>query len=282
MRRSDIQSLYELTSESGRNIEKSCLECVFDTDPSRLLVVVKDDGKVIGHNGALAHGQRIASAGLNILRVDYRGLGIGRESTLRLNDLLADMNVGGNAVYDNMAFYRQFGFNIKSYTFQINHGPINPDFAKAVPSEGYEIIPLLDVKFDDLLDYDSELHSVSRHRFIRNWTGHTSARTYVALKNGRICGYAVLRPAYVGYKMYPIYADEPNIAKALFCRLVSYIPKGQDVIFTQPVQNEAANEFVAANKFQTQLTMTRIYNKWNIPLDIRRVYSVASTEFGLI
>jgi hypothetical protein len=49
MKRSDIQSLYELLAENKWNMEKSYLECVFNTDPTGLVVVVKDDGELIGN-----------------------------------------------------------------------------------------------------------------------------------------------------------------------------------------------------------------------------------------
>ena len=48
MRRCDIDGLYNLTTENAWNMEKSYLECVFNTDPTGLVVVVKDDGEVIG------------------------------------------------------------------------------------------------------------------------------------------------------------------------------------------------------------------------------------------
>lgn len=48
MRRSDIQGLYELLDENGWNMERSYLECVFNTDPSGLVIVQKDDGQIIG------------------------------------------------------------------------------------------------------------------------------------------------------------------------------------------------------------------------------------------
>lgn len=48
MKRSDIPSLYALLTLNKWNMELSYLECVFNTDPSGLVVVVKDDGEVIG------------------------------------------------------------------------------------------------------------------------------------------------------------------------------------------------------------------------------------------
>lgn len=50
MKRCDIQGLYELTAENHWNMEKAYLECVFNTDPTGLVVVVTEDGKVIGKN----------------------------------------------------------------------------------------------------------------------------------------------------------------------------------------------------------------------------------------
>lgn len=48
MKRYDIQGLHELTAENHWNMEKAYLECVFNTDPTGLVVVVTEDGKVIG------------------------------------------------------------------------------------------------------------------------------------------------------------------------------------------------------------------------------------------
>ena len=48
MKRCDIDSLYDLTAANHWNMEKSYFECIFNTDPTGLVVVVKDDGEVIG------------------------------------------------------------------------------------------------------------------------------------------------------------------------------------------------------------------------------------------
>lgn len=48
MKRADLPSLYALLAENKWNMEMSYLECVFNTDPTGLVVVVKDNGEVIG------------------------------------------------------------------------------------------------------------------------------------------------------------------------------------------------------------------------------------------
>ncbi|XP_060561330.1 uncharacterized protein LOC132721096 [Ruditapes philippinarum] len=282
MRRCDIQGLYELTSENQWNMEKAYLECVFNTDPSGLVVVVTEDNKVIGHNGILAHSDTIASSGMNIVKEEFRRFGIGKKLFRNVMDVMQDRNVGGTSLSNRVTFYAQFGWTIKSYTIHYNAGPVNPDFVKDPPTGDFEIVPLSDVEISDFVSYDAELHTVPRAVYICNWATWSKANTYVALRNGRICGYGVLRPADIGHRMYPLYADDSCIARALFCKLASCVPNNEPVIFSQPIENEAANEFVAANNFVTYLSMTRLYNKWNIPVDLKRVYSVSSTEYGIV
>ena len=48
MRHSDVDGLYQLLAENRWNMERDYLQCVFDTDPSGLVVVVTNDGKIIG------------------------------------------------------------------------------------------------------------------------------------------------------------------------------------------------------------------------------------------
>ena len=237
---------------------------------------------VPGHNGILAHSDTIASSGMNIVKEEYRKLGIGKKLFRNVMDVMKDRNVGGTSLSNRVTFYAQFGWTIKSYTIHYNAGPVNPDFVREVPHEGFEIVPLQDVNLPDFIAYDSELHTVPRAVYICNWAFWEKANSYAALKGGKICGYGVLRPSDIGHRMYPLYADDKNIAKALFCKLASHVPNNEPVIFSQPVENENANEFIAANGFVTYLSMTRLYNKWNIPVDTRRVYSVSSTEYAIV
>lgn len=219
---------------------------------------------------------------MNIVKEDYRKFGIGKKLFRQVMDVMKERNVGGTSLSNRITFYAQFGWTIKSYTLHYNAGPVNPEYVSNPPEGDFEIVPLKDVSLADFIAYDSELHTVPRAVYISNWASWHKARTYVALRSGRIRGYGVLRPADVGHRMYPLYADEPVIARALFCKLVEDLPAEEPVIFTQPVDNDAANDIVAANKFVSYLSMTRLYNKCDIPVDLRRVYTVSSTEYGIV
>eukprot|EP00105_Crassostrea_gigas_P025290 XP_011445826.1 PREDICTED: uncharacterized protein LOC105341162 [Crassostrea gigas] len=282
LKRADLPSLHALLAENKWYMEMSYLECVFNTDPSGLTVVVKDNGELIGHSGLLAHGDTIVGGGLTIIKDGYRHLGIGKHLFQEQMKAKGDRNGFGNILTNRITFYAPFGLTIMSHIFHFNQGPVDPEFIADVPEGDFEVVSARDMKFDDVIAYDSEIHTVPRPVYISNWAMHQLANTYVALKSGRVVGYGVVRPSDVGYKMHPLYADDPKIAKALFCRLASHIPTGQVMNFAQPIGNEQANAFVVGNKLTSYISMTRVYDKWNIPVDIQRVYSVSTTEFCII
>ncbi|XP_067656054.1 uncharacterized protein [Haliotis asinina] len=282
MRREDIQGLYELTAANQWNMERDYLECIFDTDSSGLLVVVTPTGEVIGHNGILAHSDAFASSGMNIVKEEYRGAGIGKTLFRAVMDVMNHRNVGGTSLSNRITFYQQFGWTIPSYTFHYNMGPVNPDFVKESSKGDFDIIPIEDVSFEDVVAYDTDIHTLPRPSYLRNWVLFHKAKTVVAVQNGKVCGYGVLRPADIGFRMYPLFADSDKIAHALFCKLASFVPENGEVIFTQPIENKKACEFVQANKFKNYLSMTRLYNKHDIVVDINRVYSVSSTEYAIV
>lgn len=212
MRRSDLPSLYALLAENKWNMKMPYLECVFNTDPTGLVVVVKDNGDVIGHCGFLAHSDTIACGALTIIKEGYRHLGIGKQMIREVMKVVGDRNCCGNILSNRITFYAPFGLTIKSHIFHFNQGPVDPKFIANVPKGDFEVVSARNINFDDIIAYDSEIHMVPRPIYISNWAEHQLANTYVALKSGRVVGYGVVRPSELGYKVHPLYADDPKIA----------------------------------------------------------------------
>lgn len=178
---------------------------------------------------------------------------------------IGDRSGFGNILSDRITFYAPFGITIKSHIFHFKQRPVDPEFIANVQKGYVEVVSARDITFDDVIAYDSrsEIHMVARPIYISNLADHQLANTYVALKSGRVVGYGVVRPLYV---------DDPKIAKVLFCKLASHIPNGEVMNFTQPVGNDFANAFVVGNKLTLYISMTRMYTKWNVAVDIKRVY----------
>lgn len=220
--------------------------------------------------------------GMNIIKEEYRGKGIGSKMFKRLLEITEGKNTGCTALTNRISFYEQFGFIIHSFTVNYHQGIVKKSFLDTIQNSDVDIIPIKSANFDEVIAYDAVLNTVARPVYLNNWALHNCANGYVALKKGKVVGFGILRPADKGHKMYPLYADDQDIAKALFRRLAMHVPEGEEVIYTSPEENKSSNEIVVESGLKKLLPMTRLYNKKNISVDISKVYSVSSTEFGIV
>ena len=199
-----------------------------------------------------------------------------------LLNITTGKNIGCFSLTNRITFYEQFGFNVHSFTVYYHQGKVNKSFITNAPTDDFDIVPIKKVDFDDVIAYDTALNTVARPVYLSNWILHDTANGYVALTNGKVVGFGIIRAADEGHKMYPLYADDKDIAKALFCRLVTHVPEQEEVIYTAPTENENSNEIVVGNGLKKLLPMTKLYNIKDIPVDINKVYSISSTEFGIV
>ncbi|XP_012938601.2 uncharacterized protein LOC106011920 [Aplysia californica] len=166
MRADDLPKLHALLAENQWNMEMDYLSCVFSADPSGLLVVEDEEENIIGHNGILSHGDHVASSGMNIVKDGYRELGIGRQLFRRVMEVMRERNVGGTALSNRITFYEQFGWIYPSFTLHYNQGKVNPEFTARPATGDFEVTSLVNVSFEDVLNYDAGIHTVPRRRFV--------------------------------------------------------------------------------------------------------------------
>lgn len=128
--------------------------------------------------------------------------------------------------------------------------PLNVTFQQVT-----EIIKMKDIDFNDVIAYDASINTVSRPWYLTNIVLNEHANGYVALKSRQVVGYGIIRPAIIGFKMYPLYADTKDVAKALFCYLRSQITNEEEHIYTSPEKNDNSNEIIMANGFKKTFSM---------------------------
>jgi hypothetical protein len=78
------------------------------------------------------------------------------------------------------------------------------------------------VSFAQLAAYDRRHFFAPRETFLRRWIGQAESVALGFVDSGRLKGYGVLRKCRVGYKIGPLFADEPEIAEALFGALSNH------------------------------------------------------------
>ena len=60
------------------------------------------------------------------------------------------------------------------------------------------------------------------------------------VENGKLQGYGVLRPCHLGYKIGPLFADDPEMAEILFGGLRAHVEKDAPVFLDTPEVNQQA------------------------------------------
>ncbi|MGO9719128.1 MAG: GNAT family N-acetyltransferase, partial [Methylocella sp.] len=92
-------------------------------------------------------------------------------------------------------------------------------------------------------------------------------------------GYGVLRACRRGFKIGPLFADDPHIAGTLFQGLASRVP-GQPIFLDTPEANPAAIELAKRHGMEPVFETARMYTKGSPAERIDRCFGVTTFELG--
>ena len=102
-------------------------------------------------------------------------------------------------------------------------------------------------------------------------------------ENGRIKGYATLRPCQTGYKVGPLFADDAGIARALLASVLAAVPPAhhdQQVFIDMPQPNAAAFTLAQQLGLEKVFETARMYSDHEPDIDLRRIFGVTTFELG--
>ena len=88
-----------------------------------------------------------------------------------------------------------------------------------------------------------------RPNFLRRWIAQPRGLALGVLNNQHLIGYGVLRPCRQGFKIGPLFADDPETADALFRGLASRV-SDQPIFLDTPEVNPAAILIAQRHKMQ--------------------------------
>jgi hypothetical protein len=114
---------------------------------------------------------------------------------------------------------------------------------------------------------------------LRRWIAQHGAVALGFVDAGKLKGYGVLRKCRVGYKIGPLFADHPEIAKALFGALCNHAI-GEAVAMDIPGPNQAAMQLAAKQGMKGDFTCERMYLKGDPGLPLGNIYGVTTFEAG--
>lgn len=281
MARSEVDALVDWAAREGWNPGLHDAALFWATDPAAF-IAADLDGELIGGGAITSYNGEFGFMGFFIVRPEFRGRGLG--NTLwhaRRERLIARLRpgagIGLDGVFTMQDYYAKGGFvfshrNMR-FRAEIPKRPASP------PGDGQEIVPLADVSFDQVLDYDRSCFPASRPAFLKGWISQPDALALGCRRDGKLSGYGVTRRCREGCKIGPLFADDPAAAEALYARLAGFAAGGP-VFLDAPENNPAAMELVRRHGMVEVFGCARMYLGPPPALAHERIFGVTTFELG--
>lgn len=281
MTRSEVDELVEWAALEGWNPGLHDAGAFWETDPEAF-IAGELNGELIAGGAITAFGEGFGFMGLFIVRPEYRGKGYGNTLWLARRDRLkarlkSGAAIGMDGVFDMEPYYAKGGF-VRSHRHLRYVGELTPMVTRT-NEQGLEILPVQQVPFEQLLEYDLRCFPVARQRFLRAWLAIPESLSLAALRNGRLCGYGVIRRSRTGCRIGPLFADDLGMARAVLNELSTF-GVGQLIHLDVPENNPEAVALVQALEMEEVFGCARMYLGPFPEMDYERVFGVTTLELG--
>lgn len=223
---------------------------------------------------AVKYNDAFGFMGFYMVKPEYRGMGYGVQMGQVGLTYLAGCTVGLDGVLAQQENYRRSGFRM-AYR-NVRYRGVFEGMGFTHPN----IVPLSFFSLEELCAYDRMLFPADRRAFLQSWVGQPESKAFGYLVKGRLVGYGVARVCRVGYKIGPLFADEPHVADALFRALVAEIPVGSSVFLDVPENNAEAVLLAKRYSMKEVFSTARMYLGPEPKLPASRIFGVTSFELG--
>ncbi|WP_292531294.1 GNAT family N-acetyltransferase [Methylocystis sp.] len=270
MCKAELGLALDWAAAEGWNPGLNDAESFYAVDPEGFFIAERA-GEALGCVCAVAYDETFGYVGLFIVRPPYRGAGVG----LRLLNValrhVQGRNVGLDAAIEIQDIYQRYGFKF-AYR-NIRHQCVGGGQAPAGLTE------LASVPFDEVTRYDATVFPAARAKFLSLWIAQPGGASLAFMRRRELAGYGVLRPCRTGYKIGPLFADDPQIADALFQGLCARA-EGAPVFLDTPEANPEAIELTKRRGLTPLFDTARMFTSGMPPGLIEHCYGVTTFELG--
>ncbi|MET9409835.1 GNAT family N-acetyltransferase [Streptomyces sp. NPDC002935] len=259
-------------ADEGWNPGLSDSASFFAQDPEGFFVG-RVDGEPVSAISVVNYGADYAFLGFYLVRPDLRGNGYGVATWRTALAHAGGRTVGLDGVVAQQHNYRKSGFELAYRT--VRFGGVAP--VGEEPS-GVRAAELADRAA--ITAYDSACYPADRPAFLESWLTAPGHRTFVRhAEDGRLSGYAVIRPARDSLRVGPLFADTADDARALFAALAADAD-GRAVAIDVPETNAGAVALVEKLGLTPSFETARMYTGPVRTFAGERVHGVTSLELG--
>lgn len=248
-------------------------QCFYQADPHGFFVG-KLDGKIIAVGANVIYDTHFAFFGLYIVDAAYRGHGFGLALTKAMLAYSGSRNVGLDGVVSMLKKYEGMGCKLA-----YNNARYCGTRLLTMPAKNQAIIPLSQINFKQLTIYDRHHFPAPRDAFLTCWINQKGGKSLAYLHEGKLLGYGVIRRCYQGFKIGPLFADNPSVANELFVHLASHA-NGQSVCLDIPECNPHATDLIKRHQLEKVFETARMYLKSPPVIALKQIYGITSFELG--
>ncbi|UCP00456.1 GNAT family N-acetyltransferase [Metapseudomonas lalkuanensis] len=279
MLRPELDELVHWAAREGWNPGLHDAGLFWATD-SEAYIAADLDGQLIGGGAITSYGGEFGFMGFFIIRPEFRGRGLGDILwNARRDRLLARLrpgaSIGMDGVFAMQDYYAKGGFvfSHRNLRFQVDIAE-PPEW-----TSGEEIIPLAEFAFDEVQAYDRTCFPVPRPRFLQGWINQPDALALGCRRNGRLAGFGVARRCLQGCKIGPLFADDAEVAEALYADLAGFATGGP-LYLDAPENNPEAMALVQRHGMTEVFGCARMYLGPFPAVAQERVFGVTTFELG--
>lgn len=269
--RAELDLLLDWASQEGWNPGLHDALAFGIADPFGFLIGLQN-GRPIAGISAVRYPDQFAFLGLYIVVPESRGQGYGKPMWDAAIKRLEGHRVGLDGVVAQQANYRKSGFVLAHRN--IRFAGVAPDWTPRLASADLRTVP-----FDALAAYDAARFGAPRPAFLAAWCGLAGHRGQAVVADGKIQGFAVLRPCRHGFKFGPLFANDLATAEALVFGL-SQTVAGQEIFLDVPEPNQQAIRLAEGCGLRPMFETARMYLGQPPELNLQEVFGITSFELG--
>ncbi|MBJ8338052.1 hypothetical protein JGU71_04060 [Antrihabitans sp. YC3-6] len=269
----DVRHMADWAADEGWNPGNTDIQAFFATDPGAFLIGRLDDEPVTCMS-VVRYGAGLGFLGFYIARPTVRGQGYGIQTWRAGMARLAGRNVGLDGVVAEQENYRKSGFRHAWNNIRYEGRPSPAD-----PPAGVDLVDARSVPFDRLAAYDRRHFPEPRDSFLAAWISLPERAALVAVRDGSLVGFGVLRESRAAARVGPLYAESPDIAAALLSALAT--GTGVEAIAIDiPDRTRSAVAVATEAGMQPTFETARMYTGPLPDVDYANVFGVTSLELG--
>lgn len=239
-------------------------------DPDGWLIAEANDTPV-GCITALRYDESFAFVGFYIVKPEYRGSGYGLALWEAAMEHARDCNVGLDGVLAQVDNYARSGFVLDVRNARYRGG------GGGAAENGTALVTPADLP--EIVAFDRACFPAPREGFLRSWSTLRDSFSRIARAAGEVVGYGTIRRCREGWKIGPLFADDPIVARRLFDDLRSHAD-GESVYLDVPTSNVPAVELASRAGMEVVFETARMYTRGRPAFAADRVFGVTTFELG--